>query len=400
MTPEEMQHALGEEMVRYREMLWKEPEDAARKLVERRKKLFADESLNKLEFRYADDDFVPDGTPLDHVLIKEHAAYVTHMVPVDGVRDLVPHRFTLNSIIHDMDEWSLVTTRHERFSKFHPWRGALSPYEEGFDVVSYYTYVTDRNTGERVQYVYAYYCTPHKALNRARSWWSFPVHPFGGFESDVVHDGKKFTNYSFTGTGSDTSRGAAVRLDLEDTGYDARKVKSFAGFQDAESALVFLTNTHVSTFQQLDYLTGRSDSFHDPLPEAGKVTIARVKVSEEEESARDYSGITRPDGSSPNEAPSFTPPEGVYPWVQFWDLMRLNHNRRLHSALLFKGPLEVTQFMPMHVYDEQLHDIIAQSRWRRAVRIFLNSFSTRQRKTETRLSEKDYENLWRQGKYT
>ena len=153
-----------------------------------------------------------------------------------------------------MDEWALITTKHERFSKIIPWRGTLPAYKEGIDVVSYLSYATDRNTGERVQFTFSHYASKHSAANWVRKWWGFPVHQFGAFTGDVAHDGDKFTKYSICGEGGPEAKAGAFRLEMEDTGYDARKVKSFAGFKDAESALVFFTNTHVSVYQQLDYL--------------------------------------------------------------------------------------------------------------------------------------------------
>ena len=69
-TDEEISDLLGTEMRKYRDLLWKEPEDMAKKLVERRQKLFSNEAMNKLEFKFADESPEPEGTPLDHVLIK------------------------------------------------------------------------------------------------------------------------------------------------------------------------------------------------------------------------------------------------------------------------------------------------------------------------------------------
>ena len=193
------------------------------------------------------------------------------MVPIDHIRTLVPTRFSVNSIIHgmattthspqpaqpcnntDMEEWALVSVEHQQCS-IYPFRGAFKSKKGPFDIVTYFTHVADRNTGERMRWVFSHYCSETKLATWMKNWWQFPVHQFGSVVSDVEHDGDKFTNYSVVGTGAKHSRAGAIGLALEDTGIDVTKVASFAGFKDAESALVFLTNTQVDTYTQMDYV--------------------------------------------------------------------------------------------------------------------------------------------------
>ena len=113
----------------------------------------------------------------------------------------------------------------------------------------------------------------------------------------------------------------------------------------------------------------------------------------------DFSGITTPSDEVVDQG-VYQPPAGVYPWIRFWDLMNLNKHRRLHSCLLFKGPVDCTQFMPLHVYDEQMDQVIKKPRYNKALNMAKKRFTTRQPKTELNLSTNDYERIWEQGKYT
>ncbi|KAJ9470708.1 hypothetical protein DIPPA_30138 [Diplonema papillatum] len=380
-----------------------------RRMADLRRRLLADETRNKVRHSYSEEDLdPPEGSPADHVLVKDHAAFVTHMVPVDAIRSLVPARFTLNTIIHDMEECALITVRHERAS-LHPFRSAFGNQGE-VDIVSYYTYTLDRSTGERVTHVFSHYVTQNKFTNWLRQWWSLPVHPFQ-CTSSVAYDEarKKFAEYSILGLGGSRAKAGALRLDIEDTGIDATSVQSFAGFSDAESALVFLTNNYVNCYQQLDYVVGRNDVWHLPLPKAGTVTVGKLKKSD----GNTYAGITVPTGtegqrhgvgaapslSTPTAfQPQLAPPAGVTPWLQFWDLMRIN-DRKLHSVLLFKGRAETVSYMPFHIYDEQVTNPTRPSKFRAFKRVLASRLFPRPVKDQ-KLSEADYEKLWKDGKYT
>eukprot|EP01063_Lacrimia_lanifica_P024387 TRINITY_DN32309_c0_g1_i1.p1 TRINITY_DN32309_c0_g1~~TRINITY_DN32309_c0_g1_i1.p1 ORF type:complete len:453 (+),score=109.00 TRINITY_DN32309_c0_g1_i1:142-1359(+) len=370
-----------------------EQDEFTKRMLERRREMFADESRNKLKLDYDVEDFKPEGSPQDHVMVQEHAAFVTHMVPVDHVRGLVPMRFTLDSIIHEMEEWALVTVRHERAS-LHPFRNAFGKQGE-VDVVSYYTYVVDRCSGERIQFCFSYYTTECKFTKHMRKWWQLPVHALGGFESDIAHDGKKFTDYGIRAIGSASAKAGAVHLRLEDTGYSADKVKSFAGFADAESALVYITNTNVECYQQLDWTVGRRDVWHDRLSRTGRLTIGRMVDSSPNDGT--YSGITDPQDMDAVE-PVTEPPLDVYPWVQFWDLMRLNRKRRLHSVLMWHGRMETETFMPLHIYNDQTTDPTPQPKLRLLGAAMKRKIFSQERKTK--MTEKDYDELWKAGKFT
>ena len=141
---------------------------------------------------------------------------------------------------------------------------------------------------------------------------------------------------------------------------------------------------------------GRSDSYHAPLHTAGKVTVAKVLTN-----GADYSGITRPHSGGEDEY-VYAPPEGVYPWLHFWDVMNLNRDRRLHSALLFKGPMHEIKYMPLHVYDEQTDRIAEDSKLRKIRKMLWARMNTRHltKKKEKKLTVEDYEKLWKEGRFT
>ena len=53
---------------KYKRILDSEPDTLAKKLIARRRNLFSDTSLNKLELSFDDEFEEPHGTVLDHVL--------------------------------------------------------------------------------------------------------------------------------------------------------------------------------------------------------------------------------------------------------------------------------------------------------------------------------------------
>ena len=135
--------------------------------------------------------------------------------------------------------------------------------------------------------------------------------------------------------------------------------------------------------------TGRADNFHPAMHLSGSLTIGKLLSSETTRQFAGETGVSEPVIDAPSEQ---------YPWVQFWDLLKLQ-DRNLHSVLLFNGPMYVQHYMPLHIFDEQTGDPIKRSKFRLVFEMVWSRM-TRVEKQKKTLSDTDYEHMWKQGKFT
>eukprot|EP01062_Namystynia_karyoxenos_P070591 TRINITY_DN65955_c0_g1_i1.p2 TRINITY_DN65955_c0_g1~~TRINITY_DN65955_c0_g1_i1.p2 ORF type:complete len:516 (+),score=154.79 TRINITY_DN65955_c0_g1_i1:79-1626(+) len=409
-SPEEFQRKVEETVLQGQAAVFGPEREADRmRLLAKRARLqiLSDETRNKLEYSFKDSElaFEPEGSPGDHLVAQSDTAWITHMVPVDHARPIVNPRLTLESVIFDKQEWALVTLRIQR-QEWLPFRDSFgSPMRSRHLVMSYYTYTVDRTSGERSTFCLSHYATPSPWVHLARWWHQLPLHPLGGATVDIEYDEAKgqYARYAVRTKASRHARAGALHVHVDDTGFNARHVESFAGFKDPESALVYLCQPQVEYYVKRDHMLARRDTWQEPLERFGPVTVGRLLSTHENDDS--FGGVTSEDDTP--EAFLGEAPEDSYPWIRFWDLVRLNRSRRLHSVLLHRGPLVACQHMPLQVLDDHiLEPDPKKKRWRLAWRSFfktnpnVHAFTSPWHKPKGQLTEAEYQELWRQGKYT
>jgi len=187
----------------------------------------------------------------------QHFAIVTYAVAADRLRQLIPPRFMLDSVIIDGKERGLVSAVPFVNVDF---TLAAYPFPRlRMGQTDYRTYIIDRLTGERAVWFFGT-TLDSWTLPLPRHVWQQPWH-HGSLRFDCALDasGSRYQRYRL----HTASAGASVELSL--TQQEVPEA-DYPGFADAETALVYLTHPLVGFFhRRRDGHIGAYRVLHDQL---------------------------------------------------------------------------------------------------------------------------------------